>query len=40
MTKKKRYGMEISPQYCEIICQRWEKFTGEKRLKLDRVDTT
>jgi DNA modification methylase len=25
------YGMEISPQYCEVICQRWEKLTGEKR---------
>lgn len=28
------YGMEISPQYCEIICQRWEQFTGQKRVKV------
>lgn len=28
------YGMEISPQYCEIICQRWEKLTGQKRQKV------
>lgn len=26
------YGMEISPQYCEVICQRWEKLTGKKRV--------
>lgn len=25
------YGMEISPQYCEVICQRFEKATGIKR---------
>jgi DNA modification methylase len=24
------YGMEISPQYVDVICQRFEKFTGEK----------
>ena len=34
------YGMEISPQYCEVICQRWEKLTGEKRLKINGVDAT
>ena len=28
------YGMEISPQYCEVICQRWEKLTGKKREKV------
>jgi DNA modification methylase len=22
------YGFELSPEYCEIICQRFEKFTG------------
>lgn len=27
------YGMEISPQYCEVICQRWEKYTGKLRVK-------
>jgi DNA modification methylase len=34
------YGMEISPQYCEVICQRWEKLTGEERLKINGVDAT
>jgi len=24
------YGMEISPQYCDVIVERWEKLTGEK----------
>jgi len=26
------YGAEIDPQYCEVICQRWEKITGQKRI--------
>jgi len=26
------YGMELDPKYCEVICQRWEKYTGQKRL--------
>ncbi len=25
-------GMEISPEYVEITCQMWEKFTGQKRV--------
>lgn len=24
------YGMEISPQYCDVIVKRWEDFTGQK----------
>lgn len=24
------YGMEISPQYCDVIVARWEKLTGKK----------
>lgn len=24
------YGMEISPQYCDVIVTRWEKLTGKK----------
>ena len=27
---RKCYGMEISPQYCDVIVQRWEEFTGSK----------
>jgi DNA modification methylase len=26
---RKCYGMEISPQYCDVIVQRWEKLTGK-----------
>lgn len=28
------YMMEIDPEYCEIICQRWELLTGKKRNNL------
>ena len=24
------YGMEIDPVYCDVICKRWEDFTGKK----------
>ena len=24
------YGMELSPQYCDVIVERWEKLTGKK----------
>ena len=27
---RKCYGMEISPAYCDVIVQRWEKLTGNK----------
>jgi DNA modification methylase len=27
---RKCYGMEISPQYCDVIVARWEKLTGKK----------
>jgi DNA modification methylase len=29
---RKCYGMEISPQYCDVTIARWEKFTGEKAI--------
>jgi len=29
-TKRKCYGMEISPNYCDVIVKRWENFTGKK----------
>ena len=24
------YGIEIEPRYCDVVIQRWEKFTGSK----------
>jgi site-specific DNA-methyltransferase (adenine-specific) len=27
---RKCYGMEISPQYCDVIVNRWETLTGQK----------
>lgn len=29
------YGMEISPQYCDVIVRRWETLTGEKAVLAD-----
>jgi DNA modification methylase len=29
---RKCYGMEISPQYCDVIVARWEKLTGQKAI--------
>jgi len=26
---RKCYGMEISPQYCDVIVKRWETYTGK-----------
>lgn len=28
------YMMEIDPRYCEVIAQRWERYTGQKRKKV------
>lgn len=32
-TNRKCYGMEIDPQYCDVIVDRWEKYTGKKAIK-------
>ncbi len=32
------YGFELSPDYCEVIIQRWENFTGEKAELVGRLD--
>ena len=29
-TGRKCYGMEIDPLYCDVIVERWEKYTGRK----------
>jgi DNA modification methylase len=29
-TSRKCYGMEIDPHYCDVIVERWEKYTGAK----------
>lgn len=34
-TKRKCYGMELDPHYCDIIIKRWEDFTGKKAVKQD-----
>lgn len=34
-TKRKCYGMEIDPKYCDIILKRWEEFTGKQAVLSD-----
>jgi DNA modification methylase len=34
---RKCYGMEISPQYCDVIVQRWENLTGKKAVLENRI---
>jgi DNA modification methylase len=29
-TGRRCYIMELSPAYCDVICQRWEQATGKK----------
>lgn len=36
-TNRKCYGMEIDPSYCQVIIDRWEKFTGKKAVKVKTV---
>ena len=35
-TKRKCYGMEIDPHYCDVIVKRWEDFTGNKAERIER----
>ena len=32
---RKCYGMEIDPHYCDVIVNRWEKFTGKEATRLE-----
>jgi len=32
--KRRCYGMEKVPTYCEVIKKRWENFTGQKAIKI------
>ncbi len=32
-TNRKCFMMEIDPHYCQVIIDRWEKFTGQKATK-------
>ncbi|MFM6016077.1 MAG: DNA methyltransferase, partial [Dolichospermum sp.] len=32
------YGFELSPDYCEVIIQRWEKFTGKQAELIGKLD--
>jgi DNA modification methylase len=34
-TKRACYGMELDPQYCQIVIDRWEQFTNQKAVKID-----
>jgi DNA modification methylase len=33
--KRKSYGIELDPIYCDLIIDRWEKFTGQKAELVD-----
>ena len=30
------YMMELDPHYCDVIIERWEKFTGKKAIKVEK----
>lgn len=36
-TKRQCFGMEIDPNYCEVILERWQKFTGQQAIREDGV---
>ena len=37
-TKRKCYGMEIDPHYCDVIVKRWEEFSGKKAERVERAE--
>ena len=34
-TGRKCFGMEIDPHYCQVILERWEKYSGKKAIKIE-----
>lgn len=34
-TQRICYGMELAPEYCQVIIDRWEQFTGKKAKQID-----
>ena len=36
MTQRKAFLMELDPPYCDVIVQRWEKFTGQTAVRQAR----
>ena len=36
--KRKCYGMEIDPHYCDVIVKRWEEYTGNKAERVERAE--
>ena len=37
-TNRKCYGMELDPNYCDVIVKRWEEFTGKKAERIKRIE--
>lgn len=37
-TNRKCYGMEIDPHYCDVILDRWAKYTGKDPIREDGVN--
>ena len=33
------YSMELDPRYCDVICNRWQQFTGQKAERVSTTDT-
>lgn len=34
MTKRRAFLMELDPKYCDVIVDRWERFTQKKAVRL------